>query len=135
MKKKDVEKLERCISQVDALHKEVSVLSKKSPNDAVSPFKLKFINSTLEEVNGILEDRLKPFKEFTVFEDESAPTTSDVVFMLAQYAEALELYRSENIKQRYGGGWLYDVEDPDMDEEGNSEIIKTRAPASLNKKG
>lgn len=135
MKKKDVEKLERCISQVDALHKEVSVLSKKSPNDAVSPFKLKFINSTLEEVNEILEERLKPFKEFTVFEDEAAPTTSDVVFMLAQYAEALELYRSENIKQRYGGGWRYDIEDPNLDDEGNAEIIKTREPASLNKKG
>lgn len=133
MKKKDIEKLERCISQIDALHKEISALSKKSPNDAVSPFKLKFVNSILEEVNSILEDELKPFKDFSIFEDDSAPTTSDVIFMLAQYAEFLELYRSKNIKQTYTA-WRYICDDPSLDEEDKEEIIKTRPPATLAKK-
>lgn len=129
-----MEQLERCSSQIEALHKEISLLSKKSPNDAVSPFKLRFINSTLQEANEILEDRLKPFKDFTLFEDEAAPTTSDVVFMLAQYSESLELYRSENIKPMMGAYWRYDLEDPDTDEEGKKVVVKTRPPASLTKK-
>jgi hypothetical protein len=92
-----VSQFEKCQSQVDGLYAETSQLAKKSPNDGVNKFKLKFINQTLELCSGLLGDQYKPFSEFTVFSDEELPTTSDVVLMLSQYAIALEKFRDDNI--------------------------------------
>ena len=50
----DVEKMEKVSGQMEGLHKEISALARKSPNDGVNKFKLKFINSALEEANRVL---------------------------------------------------------------------------------
>ena len=92
-----VSQFEKCQSQVDGLYEETSQLAKKSPNDGVNKFKLKFINQTLDLCNGLLGDQYKPFSGFTIFSEEGLPTTSDVVLMLAQYAIALEAFRGDNI--------------------------------------
>ncbi len=47
----DVDKFEKLVGQVQGLYEEMSILSKKSPNDAVNKFKLKFINHQLGESN------------------------------------------------------------------------------------
>ncbi len=50
----DVEKLEKLIRQLHGLHSEISLLAKKSPNDAVNAFKLKLINKVLQAANEVL---------------------------------------------------------------------------------
>lgn len=127
MEREDVEILESCIGKVDSFCKEIGVLSKKTPNDAVNKFKLKFINNTIKEANDILGDELKPFKDFSFFEDEAMPSNSDVVFILAQYAEALDLYRSKHIHMGRNG-WVYNIDD------GEGEI-RTNPPSTVRNKG
>lgn len=102
-----VRQFEKCQSQVDGLYGETSQLAKKSPNDGVNKFKLKFINQTLELCNSLLGDKYKPFSDFTVFSEEELPTTSDVVLMLAQYAISLETFRSDNVSfEEHAWRWM-----------------------------
>jgi len=81
-------------------------LSKERANDALNPFKLKFINILLEGLNKILSSA-KPFKDFDKFEDNELPTNSDVVMMLSQYAAAVFQMRSENTGCDDSGDWCW----------------------------
>lgn len=127
MKRTDVEKLEKLIGQVAGLRHEIGALAKKSPNDAVNAFKLTFVNQVLVAANAFLGKKYKPLEAFIKFDDEAAPSNSDVTFILTQYAEALDLMRSDNVVREYGD-WYYKVDD---DEEG----IRTSPPGSLARKG
>ena len=44
MKKQEIDTFEKLSGQLIGIYEEISLLSKKSPNDAVNKFKLKFIN-------------------------------------------------------------------------------------------
>jgi hypothetical protein len=126
MKRAEAEKLDRLIGQVDALHREISAAGKKSGTDAVNEFKLGFINTVLSAANDFLGNA-RPFPGFEKFNGESLPSNSDVTFMLAQYAEALELIRSRNIEKDYAG-WRYALSD-------DSSRIPTAPPGSLKRSG
>jgi hypothetical protein len=126
MKKAQVEQLERVIGQITALHREINVAGKKSTTDAVNAFKLKFINTILSDANNLLGSH-RPLADFEQFADESLPSNSDVTFILAQYAESLDLLRSRNIAKDWRG-WHYIVED-------SSEIIFTSPPGALKRGG
>lgn len=93
----DVEKLEKTIGQLKVIHREVSLLSKKSPSDAINPFKLKMINAVIQSANSVLGDEYMPIEEFEKFDDDDAPSTSDVVFVVAQYMEEIERFRTDNV--------------------------------------
>ena len=102
----EIELLEKLVGQLQGLHSEIGTLAKKSPNDAVNPFKLKLVNKVLEMGNTVLGEKYKPFEEFDVFEDDDAPSTSDVTMVVAQYMEETERYRSDNVKWDHGE-WRY----------------------------
>ena len=116
----DIAKLEKLIGQLQGLHSEISVLSKKSPNDAVNPFKVKLINKVLTAGNEILVDSYKPFADFDLFELEDVPSNSDVTLIVAQYVEAAESFRSANIKHN-GVHWAYTID-------GNITDFRTNPP-------
>ena len=44
----EVERLEKLVGQLQGLHSEISLLAKKSPNDAVNKFKLGLINNIIK---------------------------------------------------------------------------------------
>lgn len=67
MNSSDVNIFEKLVGQVQGLYEEMSILSKKSPNDAVNKFKLKFINRQLSESNALLAERYMPFDDFEIF--------------------------------------------------------------------
>ena len=90
MNRKDVDQIEKLIGQLESLHEEMTALSKKAPNDAVNPFKIRFVNSTLEQGNKILGSRYLPFEGFKKFSTEDVPTNSDVTFMISQYLQSAE---------------------------------------------
>ncbi|WP_292740858.1 hypothetical protein [Nostoc sp. JL31] len=94
MKRKDVDEFEKLSGQLQGIYEEISVLSKKSPNDAVNKFKLNFINQLLNGSNGFLEEKYRPFKEFSEFDTDDVPQNSDVVLMLSQYVAAMKQFKS-----------------------------------------
>ena len=102
----DVERLEKTIGQLNALHREMSVLSKKSPNDASNLFKLQMIDGVLEVANNVLGEPYKPIEGFDKFREDDAPSTSDVVFVLAQYVEEVDRFRTDNVVM-HQGEWYY----------------------------
>ena len=105
----EIEMLEKLVGQLQGLHSEIGTLAKKSPNDAVNPFKLKLVNKILEMGNVVLGKKYKPFDEFDLFDSDDAPTTSDVTMVMAQYIEEAERFRSDNVVQDEAGRWFYAV--------------------------
>ena len=104
--KDDIERLEKTIGQLGAIHREISLLSKKSPVDAVNSFKLKMINKIIALANHVLGEDYKPIDGFEEFDDDDAPSTSDVVFVIAQYMKEAERLRDNHIMKRHGR-WVY----------------------------
>jgi len=75
----------------------MSVLSDKKPHDKINEFKLTHINNTLRVLNSLLGSS-KPLPEFEVFDKDSLPSNSDVVFVLAQYTDAVYDFRDRHTK-------------------------------------
>lgn len=109
MNSSDVDKFEKLAGQVSGLYEEMSILSKKSPNDAVNKFKLKLINLQLIESNALLAERYRPFSDFEVFVEDDVPQNSDIVFILSQYLQCMEKLRGDNVVQN-AGIWYWRVE-------------------------
>ncbi|PWJ89806.1 hypothetical protein C8D77_106129 [Mesorhizobium loti] len=122
-----IEKLEKISGQMDGLHKEITTLVKKSPNDGLNKFKLKFVNAVLAEANDILESTHRPLADFDQFDADDVPTTSDVAFILGQYIEELERKRADNIKREPSGVWIYRIE-------GSSVTVRTAPPKKIQEK-
>lgn len=102
----DIEKLEKTIGQLKAVHGEMSLLSRKSQNDAVNKFKLGMINKVIASANDVLGSDYRPFEDFEAFDVDELPSNSDVVFVIAQYLEEIERYRTDNVV-RHDYNWVY----------------------------
>ena len=98
----EINDFEKAQAQLESLHAEISSLTKKSSNDALNKFKLKFVNQILDEANKLLGKNYVPFDDFEKFDDNDLPTNSDVTMMLGQYLNCMEKLRSENIENRHG---------------------------------
>lgn len=124
MKRKDVEKFEKTQTQLEALYAELNTLSKKSADEPINKFKLKFINQVLTEANLILKNRYKPFVDFNSFDEDDLPSNSDVTLMISQYLNCMEELRLDNIKDAGLGYWYWVVE-------GAQSSIRTSPPKKL----
>lgn len=99
MYREQTPELQKLLGQLHELCEQFSVLSKQKPNDAVNSFKLRFVNSLLEQANQELRDEYRPFSDFSVFDPDSLPTNSDVLLMLSQYIKCL---RTQDHQDRHG---------------------------------
>ena len=124
MKRIVVDALEKLMAQLQSLHSEISVISKKNPNGPINNFKVKLINSTLARANAQLGEKYEPFADFKQFGEEDLPSSSDVTFILSQYMECAEKLRSDNVELRYGA-WYWIIDD------GQEPSIRTSAPKKL----
>ena len=97
VKLEDIDKFARVQSQLEQLHKEMSVLAKSKQDNPINRFKLNVINEKLGEANSILIGTFKPLADFDTFGDDDLPTNSDVVMVLSQYLDSLEAWRSANV--------------------------------------
>lgn len=113
MTKQEVDTFEKLQAQLQGLHNEISALSKKSQNDALNKFKLKFVNHILIDANQLLGEKYKPFNDFNIFEEADMPTNSDVAMMLTQYLNCFEKMRSDNVKRQdsYPHHWFWIIND------------------------
>lgn len=121
-----VERLEKLIGQLQGLHSEITLLAKRSPNDAVNTFKLNIINRVVKIGNDVLEPHYLPFDDFDGFNSDDIPSTSDVALVLAQYMEEAERYRSDNIRP-HAGHWVYVLN-------GEASDIRSGAPSKVGRK-
>lgn len=132
MNKNDVDVFEKLSGQLLSTYEEISLLSKKNPNDAVNKFKLKFINRLITDSNIYLDEKYRPFDDFDSFEEDDIPHNSDIVFILSQYIQCFEKLRSDNVVQ-YNGFWYWKVqgdEGDNLDDDGMVKI-KTVKPKRL----
>lgn len=127
MKFEDIERLEKIMGQLEGLHREVSALAKKTPNDGLNKFKLKFVNAALASANEFLGEDYKPLDEFEQFDADELPTNSDVTFIIASYLEEVERMRADNIQPGYGDKWTYILSD-------SGEKIRTAPPKKIKEK-
>ncbi len=97
--------------QLEALHKEMTALSKKSTSDPLNQFKLKLVNKLLLRANKLFDASKQPVEEFSQFEDEMLPSNSDVLMVVGQYLSAFENVRAENIAQGNRGHWCWYLTD------------------------
>jgi hypothetical protein len=88
MREAEIENFEKAEAQLQGLHEEIGILSKKRPDKAVNGWKLKFVNKILEKANGILEERYRPFGGFEAI---GGLTNSDVVMMSAGWLPSIAL--------------------------------------------
>lgn len=132
MNRNDVDIFEKLAGQLEGVYDELSVLSKKNPNDAVNKFKLKFVNSLLIESNSYLSDAYRPFVDFEVFDFDEIPQNSDAVFILAQYLQCFEKLRADNVVSRNGTWYwcLVGQKGDDMDDKGMI-YLRTVSPKKL----
>lgn len=132
MNRANVDTFEKISGQLLSIYEEISLLSKKSPNDAVNKFKLKFVNKLLSQSNDYLGEMYKPFDDFDSFDEDDIPQNSDVVFILSQYLQCFEKQRSDNIVIR-NGNWFWRVigEATDKVDEDGMVLIRTVKPKKL----
>lgn len=122
MEKDIIERFEKLHLQIKDLYRELSILSKKSPNRAINTFKLKYINKLIEEDNDIMDKKYLPFEDFEKFDEEDIPFNSDVVMILSQYLKCLEKYKYDNVKM-LSGNWYWNLT-------GSRDGVKTSSPLS-----
>lgn len=122
----EVENLEKLVGQLQGLHSEITLLAKKSPNDAVNAFKLNLINKVIKTGNDVLGPSYLPFDDFEGFNSDAVPSTSDVALVLAQYMEETERYRSDNVIWSRGN-WVYVLS-------GEPSEIRSGVPSKVGRK-
>jgi len=129
MTKQEVDTFEKLQAQLEGLHTEISSLSKKSQNDALNKFKLKFVNQILSDSNLLLGANYKPFNDFESFEESDMPTNSDAAMMLTQYLNCFEKFRADNIKKedKFPHNWFWIVD-------GKLSNIRTLIPKIIKEK-
>jgi FtsZ-binding cell division protein ZapB len=120
----EIDTFEKVQAQIEGLHIEISTLSKKSQNDALNKFKLKFVNQSLKDANAVLGEKYKPFDDFTIFEESEIPTNSDCAMMLSQYLSCFEKLRADNVTQISNLRWVWIVDGANSD-------IKTSIPKKI----
>lgn len=115
------------MGSLEGLHREISALAKKSPNDGLNQFKLKFLNSVLADANDLLGNSYKPLDGFEQFNSDDVPTNSDATFVLTCYLEEIERMRADNITRLSIGHWKYNLSD-------SEDIIRTAPPKKIKEK-
>jgi len=105
MNREDIEQLEKVTGKIEGLHREITLLAKKSSSDGLNSFKLRLVNGALAAANEILGDEHQPVEGFTQFDADDVPSNSDVTVVLAVYLEELERYRSDLLTFSSGIHW------------------------------
>jgi hypothetical protein len=124
MTRKQIDEFETLQGQLESFHNEMNALVKKNPNDPLNKFKLGLINSVLKKANALLGTNRRPFGDFEQFEEESMPSTSDVLMIISQYLSAFEKTRADNIYQKAGMRWIWICSDSPDD-------LRTAPPKKL----
>lgn len=111
--------------QVVGTYEEILLLSKKNPDSPINKFKLKFVNELLAKANVLLGEEYRPLKDFTFFDDQELPSSSDVVFVLSQYLKVMDKFRFDHTTRSSIGLRFWIIEN-------NQNGLRTKHPKYLN---
>ena len=92
---KEIELYETLQPKVASIRDTIKDLSNKKPDSTLNSFKVKRVNLLLEQANTLLK-ALKPYEDFTTFDEDDLPTNSDVLMILNLYIESFEKYWQDN---------------------------------------
>lgn len=102
--KEQVEKLQLLYPIFIKVSLEVKELSKKKQDEALNKLKVRMINRILEEIKTVLVDQ--PTSQFlNLLDDETLPTNSDAVLILAQFQAAMDMFRRQYYNEP-SGKWM-----------------------------
>ncbi|WP_277560373.1 hypothetical protein [Acinetobacter beijerinckii] len=133
MNREQIESFEKLHNQLFGMYEEISLLSKKNPNDAINKFKLKYINKLLIDSNFFLHGEYKPFEDFDNFEEDDIPQNGDVVFIISQYLKCFDNYKSNYVIQRQGTNWFWKYKGtlPDYIDDKGFSYLRTSKPQNF----
>lgn len=100
------EKHEMLSPMLDAIYNEVKELSKRKQDDVLNKLKVKMINRILEQIKEIVAE--EPTAQFIdLLDDETLPSNSDAVLILAQFQAAMEQFKDKyyHYKSGFGNIW------------------------------
>lgn len=102
-------KFEMLNELADSIYLEMKEFSKKKPDDALNPFKVKNVNRVLTQLKDFLQD--EPTAIFLdLLDDETLPTNSDAILIIGQFKASMDNYRKKYTTQY--GRWTT-IEFPD----------------------
>lgn len=86
---------------LQSMYSEFQELSKKKPQDVLSPSKVKLVNRLLTPILDLLKDEpMRPFLD--AFDEDDLPQNSDVILMLGQVRAAMINFRDRHHDGRHG---------------------------------
>lgn len=78
----------------DSIYTEMKEFSKKKPDDALNPFKVKNVNRVLMELKNFLkEEPTSPFLD--LLDSDSLPSNSDAILIIGQFKASMDNYRKK----------------------------------------
>ena len=92
---KEIELYETIRPKIESIRNTIKDLSNKKPDVTLNSFKVKRVNLLLEQANCLLKD-LKPYEDFSKFDEDDLPTYSDVLMILNLYVKSFEKYWQDN---------------------------------------
>jgi hypothetical protein len=84
----------------DSIYIEMKEFSKKKPDDALNPFKVKNVNRVLIQLKDFLKN--EPTVSFLdLLDDETLPTNSDAILIIGQFKASMDNFRNK-YTNKYG---------------------------------
>jgi len=78
----------------ESIYTEMKEFSKKKPDDALNPFKVKNVNRILTQIKDFLKD--EPMVSFLdLLDDETLPSNSDAILIIGQFKASMDNYRNK----------------------------------------
>ncbi|MDX2174690.1 MAG: hypothetical protein SFY56_16415 [Bacteroidota bacterium] len=93
--KQNAEQFDMLFPILESVFDEIKELSKKKQDGALNELKVKMTNKILSKVKIILKD--DPTVEFLdLLDEETLPTNSDAVLIIAQFKAAMQQYKNKH---------------------------------------
>ena len=105
----EITKFEMLDELTSSIYIEMKEFSKKKPDDALNPFKVKNVNRVLIQIKDFLINQ--PTASFLdLLDDETLPSNSDAILIIGQFKAAMDNFRKKY--QNNFRRWKT-IEDPD----------------------
>ena len=109
----EVEKHEMLSPMLNSVSNEMQEMSKKKQDGALNELKVKMINRILDQIKDLLSDEATS-QFLDLLDNETLPTNSDAVLILAQYQAAMRQFRDKyfGLDTRKGARRWFTKENP-----------------------
>ncbi len=94
----EIIKFEMLNELAESIYLEMKEFSKKKPDDALNPFKVKNVNRVLTQLKEFLTK--EPTASFLdLLDDETLPTNSDAILIIGQFKASMDNFRNKYTNQ------------------------------------